>query len=111
MRTIAASTAIGLMLVTPALAQPQTPGWQQTLQGLMSGNQRQDQAVREAYERGYQRGRQDEARMQAEKQGHDRYGQYPRGQNDRYGQYPPPPSGQQSDPQYFGPAVLQYYSR
>jgi hypothetical protein len=91
MRTVAASMAVGMMLVTPAMAQPQTPGWQQTLQGLMSGNQGQDQAVREAYERGYQRGRQDEARMRAER----------RGQNDRYGQYPPRPSDQQPDPQYY----------
>jgi len=34
------------------------------LQGLTTGNQSQDQALRDAFERGYQRGRQDEARQQ-----------------------------------------------
>jgi len=49
------------LLATPALAQGSSA--QQMLQGLLSGNQGQDQAVREAYERGYRAGRQDEARM------------------------------------------------
>ena len=62
MRAITAATLIGFTLITPALAQ--APGWQQAVQGLLSGDQRQDQAVREAYERGYRQGRQDEARLQ-----------------------------------------------
>src|ERR1700753_3359114 len=58
--------ALGLaFLAAPALAQPQqAPGAGQVLQGLFTGNQGQDQALREAYERGYRAGRQDEARNQ-----------------------------------------------
>jgi hypothetical protein len=52
MRAIIAATFLGLILVVPAVAQAQTPGLQQTLQGLLSGNQGQDQAVREAYRPG-----------------------------------------------------------
>lgn len=50
---------------TAAVAQTtsQAPDWKQTLGGLLSGNQDRDNAVRQAYERGYQRGRDDEARM------------------------------------------------
>jgi len=51
-------------LATPALAQgTDRGGMPQALQGLLSGNHEQDRAVQDAYERGYQRGRQDEARM------------------------------------------------
>jgi hypothetical protein len=62
-RTVA---ALGLaLLAVPALAQPkQAPSAGQMLQGLLTGNQGQDQALREAYERGYRAGRQDEARNQ-----------------------------------------------
>jgi hypothetical protein len=45
---------IGVALATPALAQ--APNWQQSLQGLVTGNQNQDEALRQAYQRGYQRG-------------------------------------------------------
>jgi hypothetical protein len=55
------SAVFGLLLIVPAAAQ--SPNVQQLLQGLMTGNQGQDQALRDAFERGYQRGRQDEARM------------------------------------------------
>ena len=50
---------------TAAVAQTtsQSPDWKQTLGGLLNGNQDRDNAVRQAYERGYQRGRNDEARM------------------------------------------------
>jgi hypothetical protein len=41
---------VGLLAV-PALAQQQPSGVQGALQGLLSGNQSQDQAVRDAYER------------------------------------------------------------
>jgi hypothetical protein len=51
-------TAAGLALATPAMAQGSNPT--QMLKGLLSGNQGQDQAVRDAFERGYQRGRQDQ---------------------------------------------------
>ncbi len=57
---------LGLTLAgTAAIAQTtsQAPDWKQTLGGLLNGNQDRDNAVRQAYERGYQRGRNDEARM------------------------------------------------
>ena len=41
----------------PVAAQPDPS---QMLQGLLSGNRGQDQAVRDAYERGYRHGREDE---------------------------------------------------
>ena len=54
---------LGAGLALPAIAHAQpAPGWQQTLQGMFTGNQSQDQALRQAYDRGYQRGRDDEAR-------------------------------------------------
>lgn len=58
-------TLIGLTLASAAVAQttPQAPDWKQTLGGLLNGNQDRDEAVRQAYERGYQRGRTDEARQ------------------------------------------------
>lgn len=48
-----------LVFTVPCMAQ--SPSMQQMLQGLVTGNQGQDHALQEAYERGYQRGRQDEA--------------------------------------------------
>jgi len=69
--------AIAGMLVAPALAQ--TSSTQQMLQGLLSGNQGQDQAVREAYERGYRAGRQDESRMAS---GSGRSSRYDNGRSD-----------------------------
>jgi hypothetical protein len=54
--------ALGFVLVAvPALAQ--TPDISRMLQGLTTGNQNQDQSLREAYERGYRAGRQDAARQ------------------------------------------------
>jgi hypothetical protein len=54
---------LGAVLALPVAAHAQSaPGWQQTLQGLFTGNQNQDDALRQAYQRGYQRGRDDEAR-------------------------------------------------
>lgn len=53
--------AAAIALAVPAAARAQNPG--QLLQGLMTGNQNQDQAIRDAYERGYQKGRQDEAQL------------------------------------------------
>lgn len=73
-------------LTTPAAAQ--APNVQSLLGGLLTGNQGQDQALRDAFERGYQRGRQDEARMRADR-GDDRRRRYDaRGDDDRG---PPPP--------------------
>ena len=62
---------LGLTLATATTAVAQTtstqaPEWRQTLGGLLNGNQDRDDAVRQAYERGYQRGRNDEARLQAQ---------------------------------------------
>lgn len=59
------------LLTTPALAQTSSP--QQMLQGLLTGNQSQDRAVRDAYERGYRAGQQDEARMNATNGGNQPY--------------------------------------
>lgn len=56
------ATLLALAFASPAAAQ--LPNVQQLLQGLTTGNQGQDQALRDAFERGYQRGRQDEARTQ-----------------------------------------------
>jgi hypothetical protein len=54
---------LGATLALPVTAHAQSaPGLQQMLQGLFTGNQSQDDALRQAYQRGYQRGRDDEAR-------------------------------------------------
>ncbi len=54
--------SLGFALLTaPALAQ--APDIGRMLQGLTTGNQSQDQALREAYERGYRAGQQDSARQ------------------------------------------------
>ena len=74
----------GAALAIPVMAQAQSaPGWQQTLQGLMTGNQGQDDSLRQAYQRGYQRGRDDEARaMQANNRPGGYQGRY--GADNRY---------------------------
>jgi hypothetical protein len=61
MRATVVVVALALALPAAASAQ-QSPNVGQMLQGLMTGNQGQDQALRDAFERGYQRGREDEAR-------------------------------------------------
>jgi hypothetical protein len=61
-----AAILVGLTLAagTTAFAQTsQAPDWKQAVGGLLNGNHDRDDAVRQAYERGYQRGRDDEARM------------------------------------------------
>lgn len=78
----AAAILIGLTLTTAAVAQStsnQAPDWKQTLGGLLNGNQDRDDALRQAYERGYQRGRNDEARLQQTRQ--------PRTYDDNRGNY------------------------
>ncbi len=67
MRLLILSAALSaglLMSAPPAQAQLDI---QQLLQGLTTGNQRDDQALRDAFERGYERGRQDEARAQRDR--------------------------------------------
>lgn len=57
---------IGLTLGTLAVAQTasaQSSDWRQAVGGLLTGNQDHDKTVQQAYERGYQRGRDDEARQ------------------------------------------------
>ena len=62
MRLSAVVIILGVAFAIPA--QAQVPNIGQLLQGLTTGNQGQDQGLRDAFERGYQRGRQDEARLQ-----------------------------------------------
>ncbi len=69
MRRTIMATLLALAFASPAAAQ--LPNMQQMLQGLTTGNQSQDQALRDAFERGYQRGRQDEARMQTPDRGNN----------------------------------------
>ena len=62
MRSVAL-VLLGLTLATgtTVVAQAQTQDWRQQLGGLLNGNRDED-ALRQAYERGYRRGRDDEAR-------------------------------------------------
>ncbi len=78
MRMLLAATCFGLLAISPVEAQ--VPNVQQLLQGLTTGNQGQDQALRDAFERGYQKGRQDEAQMRSSDRGGGN-----RGGNDRSG--------------------------
>lgn len=59
--TLVAAAALVAGLAQPAAAQIDI---QQFLQGLMTGDPREDQALRNAFERGYERGRRDEAQRQ-----------------------------------------------
>ncbi len=78
MRTTVTATLLGLLLATPVAAQAQNV--QQLLGGLLTGNQGQDQALREAYQRGYQHGRDDQARQDRADRGRgDRNGYSDRG--------------------------------
>lgn len=54
------AVAAALLCAVPQSVQAQNPS--QMLQGLLSGNQGQDQAVRDAFERGYRHGREDQMR-------------------------------------------------
>jgi hypothetical protein len=56
-----AAAALAAGLAQPAVAQLDI---QQFLQGLTTGNPREDDALRNAFERGYERGRRDEAQRQ-----------------------------------------------
>ncbi len=57
------ATFIGLTLAVPAVTSAQAEDMRQMLGGLLTGNQDRDNAVQQAFERGYQRGRADEARQ------------------------------------------------
>ncbi len=81
MRMVLAATGFGLMTISPLAAQ--TPNVQQLLQGLTTGNQSQDQGLRDAFERGYQKGRQDEAQQRRSDRGGSDRGGNDRGGNDR----------------------------
>lgn len=59
--TIFAGALLALVITVPASSRAQNVP--QMLQGLMTGNRDQDDALRNAYERGYQKGRQDEAML------------------------------------------------
>lgn len=65
MRKIMMAALLGLVFATPVAAQ--VPDVGRLLQGLTTGNQSQDHALHDAfergYQRGYQRGREDEARL------------------------------------------------
>lgn len=82
MQRLIMTAALTLALAGPAAAQ--MPNVQQLLQGLTTGNQNQDQGLRDAFERGYQRGRQDEAQMSQ-----SRRNQNDRGNNQRGDRYDP----------------------
>ncbi len=91
MRSISATIAVtaGLLFAAPPLARAQNPT--QMLQGLLSGNQNQDQALRDAFDRGYRAGRQDQIRD-------DRAARDDRGgRPDR--NRPPPPRGYSDEDQ------------
>ena len=51
---------LGSALLLPGMAHAQQD-WQRTLGGLLTGDQREDNSLRQAYQRGYQRGRDDQA--------------------------------------------------
>ncbi len=98
MRTTLAALLLGSTLALPVAAQAQN--LQQMLGGLLTGNQQQDQALRDAWKRGYDQGRSDQARE--DRRAGDRYNQrsdyrdrqpdYPPDRGNRnYG--PPPDSG------------------
>jgi hypothetical protein len=105
---IVGAMMIGATLMLPvAAAQAQSaPGWQQTLQGLMTGNQNQDQSLREAYQRGYDRGRQDEAQaLHANNNGgyyHGSNNDREYGSNGSYGNGPSGNNGYNNGPNYQG---------
>ena len=79
--TVLAGTA-ALICALPSAANAQNPS--QLLQGLLPGNQNGDQQVREAFERGYRQGREDQGRED-------------RARYDRDRRQPPPPPGQYPD--------------
>ena len=64
-------TLLGAALAIPVMVHAQSaPGWQQ-IQGLVAGNESHDNALRQAYQRGYRRGHDNEVRTA--RSGRDRY--------------------------------------
>lgn len=63
MQSALLATCVGLTFASPAVTSAQAQDMKQILGGLLTGNQDRDNAVQQAYERGYQRGRADEARQ------------------------------------------------
>jgi hypothetical protein len=74
MQRIPLAAFIGLMLATPTVTSAQAPDIRQALGSLLTGNQERDNAVQQAYERGYQRGRNDEARQRTYREPGNRNG-------------------------------------
>ncbi len=81
MQRMLLATVICLTLALPTVASAQSSDMRQMLGGLLTGNQDRDNAVQQAFERGYQRGRADEARQS--RRGPDNGGSY----QDRGGYY------------------------
>lgn len=79
MQQVLVAILVSLAFAVPAVAQTssQAPDWRQAVGNLLTGNQDRDNAVQQAYERGYRRGRDDEARQA-------RPYQQPRYDNGRY---------------------------
>lgn len=69
-----AALAASLAFAGPTIAHAQSVP--QVLEGLMTGNQDRDRAVRDAYERGYQKGRQDEAAFRRNRRFEEDRGSY-----------------------------------
>jgi hypothetical protein len=84
MRTTIAALLLGSTLALPVAAHAQN--FQQLLGGLLTGNQQQDQALRDAWRRGYDQGRQDQARE--DRRAGDRYDRRS-DYRDRQSDYPP----------------------
>ena len=63
MQRVLLAALVGLTFAAPGVISAQAQDMKQILGGLLTGNQDRDNAVQQAYERGYQRGRADEARQ------------------------------------------------
>jgi len=94
MRIAFSAAALGLatgLAAAPLPAAAQTSNVQQMLQGLFNGDQGHDRALQEAFERGYQRGREDEARQRQAGARYDRRDDVHDAYRDNAGRpYPPP---------------------
>ncbi len=90
MRTTLGALLLGSTVVIPVAAHAQN--FQQLLGGLLTGNQQQDQALRDAWRRGYDQGRTDQAR--SDRRQADRYDR----SSDYRDQQPYPPQDRPSGP-------------
>ena len=99
MRTSIVALLVGSVLALPVAAKAQN--FQQLLGGLLTGNQQQDQSLRDAWQRGYQAGRRDQARDDhGTADRYDRRSDYQGRQSDNY----PPDRGDRS----YGPPDSGY---